>query len=64
MDVNQAAVFLAGSILTGLGFIVVAGVILIVNNLFSKFWKPIEWERFLPESMRHPTTYVDQEPKK
>ena len=38
---DQAAVFLAGSILTALGFVVVIGAIIIVNNLLSKYWKPV-----------------------
>ena len=38
---DQAAVFLAGSILTALGFLVVIGAIIIVNNLIHKFWKPV-----------------------
>ena len=38
---DQAAVFLAGSILTALGFLVVIGAIIIVNNLLSKYWKPV-----------------------
>jgi hypothetical protein len=41
MDMDQAAVFLAGSILTALGFVVVIGAIIIVNNLLSKYWKPV-----------------------
>jgi hypothetical protein len=41
MDMDQAAVFLAGSILTALGFLVVIGAIIIVNNLLSKYWKPV-----------------------
>ena len=41
MDMDQAAVFLAGSILTALGFLVVIGAIVIVNNLLHKYWKPV-----------------------
>jgi hypothetical protein len=41
MDMDQAAVFLAGSILTALGFIVVIGAVIVINNLFHKFWKPV-----------------------
>lgn len=41
MDMDQAAVWLAGSILTMLGFIVVVGGIIIINNLLHKYWKPI-----------------------
>ena len=46
MDMDQASVFLAGSILTCLGFIVVAIAILVVNNLVAKYWKPITILRF------------------
>jgi hypothetical protein len=46
MDMDQAAVFLAGSILTCLGFIIVVMAILVINNLCSKYWKPIKWVRY------------------
>ena len=46
MDIDQASVFLAGSILTGLGFIVVAIVVLVINNLCAKYWRPVKWIRF------------------
>jgi hypothetical protein len=46
MDMDQATVFLAGSILTGLGFIVIAITILVINNLLSKYWKPVKWVRY------------------
>lgn len=38
---DKAAVFLAGSILTMLGCIVVAAGIIAINNLISKYWKPV-----------------------
>ena len=41
MDMDRAAVFLAGSILITLGFIVVIGAIVIINNLLHKYWKPV-----------------------
>jgi hypothetical protein len=41
MDMDQAAVFLAGSILTALGFVVVIISIVIVNNVLHKYWKPV-----------------------
>ena len=46
MDMDQAAVFLAGSILTMLGFIIVVAGIIVINNLLAKYWKPVklfEW---------------------
>ena len=41
MDMDQAAVFLAGSILTALGFIVIVAAIVAINNIISKYWKPV-----------------------
>jgi hypothetical protein len=41
MDMDQAAVFLAGSILTMLGFVVVCIGIVAINNILHKFWKPV-----------------------
>jgi len=41
MDMDQAAVFLAGSILTALGFVVVAIGIVVINNIIARFWRPV-----------------------
>ena len=41
MDMDQAAVWLGGSILTALGFVVVVIAVVIVNNIIHKFWKPV-----------------------
>ena len=41
MDMDQSAVFLAGSILTALGFLVVIAAIVAVNNLLHRYWKPV-----------------------
>ena len=38
---DQAAVFLAGSILTALGFIVIIAAVVVVNNLLHMYWKPV-----------------------
>ena len=62
MDMDQAAVFLAGSILTALGFIVVVISIVIINNIFAKFWKPVKL--FTPDSwtaINPPARYTHQE---
>ena len=42
MDIEQSAMFLASSILVGLGTIVLIIMLLVINNLFVKFWKPID----------------------
>ena len=41
MDMDQAAVWLAGSILTMLGFITIVAGIVAVNNILHKYWKPV-----------------------
>jgi hypothetical protein len=43
MDMDQAAVFLAGSILTALGFIVFVIAVVVVNNIVHRWWKPLGW---------------------
>jgi hypothetical protein len=55
MDIDTAATFFVGSILIGLGVIIVAMVILLLNNLFNKFWKPVKFSIYqIPQY-----TYVD-----
>jgi hypothetical protein len=41
MDMDQAAVWLGGSILTMLGFVVVVVGIVAINNIIARYWKPI-----------------------
>lgn len=43
MDMDQAAVFLAGSILTMLGFVVIIVGLVVINNVIHKYWKPLGW---------------------
>ena len=48
MDIDQASTFLCGSILIGIGVIVVVAVIVAVNNIFSRYWKPVQWVHNVP----------------
>ena len=57
MDVSTAATILAGSILTMLAFIIVVIGIVIINNIFAKYWQPVQWMKM----MNHPM-YVTQDP--
>jgi UPF0716 family protein affecting phage T7 exclusion len=41
MDMDQAAVFLAGSVLTVLGFITVVIGLVVINNIIARYWRPI-----------------------
>ena len=58
MTIDQGATFFVGSILVMLGFIVVAMGIIAINNLFAKYWKPVNWTLALPEYI-----YVETEKK-
>ena len=46
MDMDQAAVFLAGSILTMMGLIVIVAGAVIINNIIHKYWKTFGWKLF------------------
>ena len=52
MTMDQAAIFLASSILAGLGFIVVFAVILVINNLLHKYWKPLHLYKMMDPNAR------------
>ena len=60
MDMDQAAVFLAGSILTVIGFLVIIGGVLIVNNLVAKYWKSWGWQ-WMPSWTHEPTRFASPE---
>ena len=54
MDMDQAAVWLAGSILTMMGFVVIVMGVVAINNILHKYWKPVRiftpdsWKGFMP----------------
>ena len=72
MDMDQSAVWLAGSILTMLGFIVIVAGIIAINNLLATYWKPVQFfkwadhpaTRFMtPEEAARITPTVDKQAK-
>ena len=61
MDMDNAAVFLAGSILYAMGSIVILVAIIAANNLIHKFWKSFGWS-FVPTWMHQdPARFASQE---
>jgi hypothetical protein len=62
---DQAAVWLCGSILTTLGFLVIIGGAIIVNNLLHRYWKPVRmftpdsWKAFNPPMPEQQTQIKD-----
>ena len=53
MDLDSAAVFMAGSILISLGIAAIAVVILALNNLYSKYWKAVKFTLMPPVQYRY-----------
>jgi hypothetical protein len=60
MDMDQAAVFLAGSILTVMGFLIILGGIVIANNIIHKFWKSFGWS-IMPNWTNEPQRFATPE---
>lgn len=60
MDMDQAAVWLAGSILFTIGIVVLVAGCVVINNVLHKYWKPIRV--FTPDSWRgfYPPINVDK----
>ena len=48
MDIDQASTFLCGSILIGLGLVVIGSTVVAINNIFSRYWKPVQWVHTMP----------------
>jgi hypothetical protein len=61
MDMDQAAVFLAGSILTALGFVVLVAAIVAINNIISKYWKPVRIFSADSWNLNPPVRYATEE---
>ena len=58
MDMDQAAVFLAGSVLVMMGFVVITIGAVAINNIIHKYWKSFGW-RFFPEWYQTPHRFVE-----
>jgi hypothetical protein len=46
MDVEKAASIFVGTILIGFTCITTAGVIVLINNMFARWWKPVQWASY------------------
>ena len=58
MDMTQAAMFLAGSILVMIGLVVIVSGAVVINHILQKYWKPVRI--FTPDSW---TAFNPPEPK-
>jgi hypothetical protein len=42
VEVIQAANFVTGALLISLGILIIISAILLINNMFTRFWRPIK----------------------
>ena len=61
MNLEQAAIFLTGSILTVLGFVVIVIGAVSINNILYRYWRPV---RFFYYDERPMPRFVDEENSK
>lgn len=61
MDMDTAAVFLAGSILYALGFLVILVAVVIANNIIKKHWQSFGWKFFPTWINEHNARFASQE---
>jgi hypothetical protein len=55
MNIEQASNFLIGSILVGVGFIVLVAAMVVINNILSRYWRPVDFGNVLPKVLTQPT---------
>jgi hypothetical protein len=60
MNVDSAAVFLAGTILYCIGLIVILIAVVIANNVIHKYWKSFGWQ-FMSWANHEQPRFVTQE---
>jgi energy-coupling factor transporter transmembrane protein EcfT len=60
MDMDSAAVFLAGTILYAIGLIIILIATIIANNLIHKYWKSFGWQ-FMSWVNPEPTRFMTPE---
>ena len=63
MNMDQAAVFLASSILTVIGFLVILIGVLVANNLVAKHWQSWGWTFMSWVHQEAPRFMTDEEAK-
>jgi hypothetical protein len=60
MNLEQASIFLTGSILTMLGFIVIVAGVVVINNILHKYWKPVKFLYY----DNYPPRFIEEEKQK
>lgn len=47
MDITGAVLFLSGSLLIMTSLVIIVAGIIAINNLIHRYWKPLNWMRFI-----------------
>jgi hypothetical protein len=58
MNLDQAAIFFTGSILTMLGFVVIVIGVVAINNILHRYWRPV---KFFYYDERPMPRFIDEE---
>ena len=61
MDMDNAAVFLAGTILYAIGILIILTATIIANNLIHKYWKSFGWQMFPSLFHQEPQRFMTPE---
>lgn len=61
MDMDSAAVFLAGTILYALGMIIILVGVIVANNLIHKYWKSFGWTLMPNYWHQEPSRFISHE---
>jgi len=61
MDMDNAAVFLAGTLLYALGILIILSATIIANNLIYKYWKSFGWTFFPTLFHQEPSRFMTPE---
>ncbi len=61
MDLDNAAAFMLGTIAYGIGVIVLVVVVVTINNIISKYWKPIRIFTADSWNLNPPVRFATQE---
>ncbi len=61
MDLDNAAAFMLGTVGYGIGIIVLVAVVVAINNIVSKYWKPIRIFTADSWNINPPTRFMTHE---
>lgn len=61
MDLDTYLTFTMASLLISIGVIFISLTLILLNNLFSKYWKTVTLVEFIPRESLQPTRFMEPE---